>query len=196
MSFIVLCLTPVYSFLPGVYSVIYLYLTFYLTNDVSFLAHIQWMVMFTPLVPFWITIAYIICISTKHFYWFFSNYLKRRVVFNGVSFSTFEEAALCTFLLNKEMYLKLRSDVLLPLTQYNRYLALYNKYKYFSGAMDTTSYREAACCHLAKALNDFSNSGSDVLYQPPQISITSAVLQSGFRKMAFPSGKVEVVWYK
>lgn len=52
-------------------------------------------------------------------------------------------------------------------------------------------YREAACCHLAKALNDFSNSGSDVLYQPPQISITSAVLQSGFRKMAFPSGKVE-----
>lgn len=89
------------------------------------------------------------------------------------------------------MYLKLRSDVLLPLTQYNRYLALYNKYKYFSGAMDTTSYREAACCHLAKALNDFSNSGSDVLYQPPQISITSAVLQSGFRKMAFPSGKVE-----
>nr|UET69429.1 ORF1ab polyprotein [Severe acute respiratory syndrome coronavirus 2]UFC70430.1 ORF1ab polyprotein [Severe acute respiratory syndrome coronavirus 2]UFD46939.1 ORF1ab polyprotein [Severe acute respiratory syndrome coronavirus 2] len=191
MSFTVLCLTPVYSFLPGVYSVIYLYLTFYLTNDVSFLAHIQWMVMFTPLVPFWITIAYIICISTKHFYWFFSNYLKRRVVFNGVSFSTFEEAALCTFLLNKEMYLKLRSDVLLPLTQYNRYLALYNKYKYFSGAMDTTSYREAACCHLAKALNDFSNSGSDVLYQPPQISITSAVLQSGFRKMAFPSGKVE-----
>lgn len=94
-------------------------------------------------------------------------------------------------LLNKEMYLKLRSDVLLPLTQYNRYLALYNKYKYFSGAMDTTSYREAACCHLAKALNDFSNSGSDVLYQPPQTSITSAVLQSGFRKMAFPSGKVE-----
>uniref|UniRef100_UPI003F8D8F4E Non-structural protein 4 n=1 Tax=Severe acute respiratory syndrome coronavirus 2 TaxID=2697049 RepID=UPI003F8D8F4E len=93
------------------------------------------------------------------------------------SFSTFEEAALCTFLLNKEMYLKLRSDVLLPLTQYNRYLALYNKYKYFSGAMDTTSYREAACCHLAKALNDFSNSGSDVLYQPPQTSITSAVLQ-------------------
>ena len=57
--------------------------------------------------------------------------------------------------------------------------------------MDTTSYREDACCHLAKALNDFSNSGSDVLYQPPQTSITSAVLQSRFRKIAFPSGKVE-----
>nr|BDD37175.1 ORF1ab [Sarbecovirus sp.] len=191
MSFTVLCLTPAYSFLPGLYSVIYLYLTFYLTNDVSFLAHIQWMVMFTPIVPFWITIVYGFCISIKHCYWFFSNYLKRRVVFNGVSFSTFEEAALCTFLLNKEMYLKLRNEVLLPLSQYNRFLALYNKYKYYSGAMDTTSYREAACCHLAKALNDFSNSGSDVLYQPPQTSITSAVLQSGFRRMAFPSGKVE-----
>nr|UFP05062.1 ORF1ab polyprotein [Severe acute respiratory syndrome-related coronavirus] len=191
MSFTVLCLTPSYAFVPSVYSLLYLYFTFYLANDVSFLAHVQWFVMFTPLVPFWITVLYGLCVFLKHFYWFFSNYLKRRIVFDGVSFSTFEEAALCTFLLNKEMYLKLRSDVLLPLTQYNRYLALYNKYKYFSGAMDTTSYREAACCHLAKALNDFSNSGSDVLYQPPQTSITSAVLQSGFRKMAFPSGKVE-----
>lgn len=61
----------------------------------------------------------------------------------------------------------------------------------FNNGVLQVTYREAACCHLAKALNDFSNSGSDVLYQPPQISITSAVLQSGFRKMAFPSGKVE-----
>nr|WMT59352.1 ORF1ab polyprotein [Horseshoe bat sarbecovirus] len=191
MSFTILCLAPAYSFLPGVYSVIYLYLTFYFTNDVSFLAHLQWFAMFSPIVPFWITAIYVFCISLKHCHWFFNNYLRKRVMFNGVTFSTFEEAALCTFLLNKEMYLKLRSETLLPLTQYNRYLALYNKYKYFSGALDTTSYREAACCHLAKALNDFSNSGSDVLYQPPQTSITSAVLQSGFRKMAFPSGKVE-----
>nr|AID16712.1 orf1ab polyprotein [Bat SARS-like coronavirus] len=191
MSFTILCLAPAYSFLPGVYSVFYLYLTFYFTNDVSFLAHLQWFAMFSPIVPFWITAIYVFCISLKHCHWFFNNYLRKRVMFNGVTFSTFEEAALCTFLLNKEMYLKLRSETLLPLTQYNRYLALYNKYKYFSGALDTTSYREAACCHLAKALNDFSNSGADVLYQPPQTSITSAVLQSGFRKMAFPSGKVE-----
>ncbi|QVN46567.1 ORF1ab protein [Bat SARS-like coronavirus Khosta-1] len=191
LSFTILCLTPAYTFLPGIYSLLYLYLTFYFTNDVSFLAHLQWLAMFSPIVPFWITVTYVVCISIKHCHWFFSNYLKKRVVFNGVTFSTFEEAALCTFLLNKEMYLKLRSETLLPLTQYNRYLALYNKYKYFSGALDTTSYREAACCHLAKALNDFSNSGADVLYQPPQTSITSAVLQSGFRKMAFPSGKVE-----
>nr|ASO66808.1 replicase polyprotein 1a [Sarbecovirus sp.] len=191
MSFTILCLAPAYSFLPGVYSVFYLYLTFYFTNDVSFLAHLQWFAMFSSIVPFWITAIYVFCISLKHCHWFFNNYLKRRVMFNGVTFSTFEEAALCTFLLNKEMYLKLRSETLLPLTQYNRYLALYNKYKYFSGALDTTSYREAACCHLAKALNDFSNSGADVLYQPPQTSITSAVLQSGFKKMAFPSGKVE-----
>ncbi|AAR14802.1 putative orf1ab polyprotein [SARS coronavirus PUMC01] len=191
MSFTILCLVPAYSFLPGVYSVFYLYLTFYFTNDVSFLAHLQWFAMFSPIVPFWITAIYVFCISLKHCHWFFNNYLRKRVMFNGVTFSTFEEAALCTFLLNKEMYLKLRSETLLPLTQYNRYLALYNKYKYFSGALDTTSYREAACCHLAKALNDFSNSGADVLYQPPQTSITSAVLQSGFRKMAFPSGKVE-----
>nr|UZH24819.1 ORF1a polyprotein [Sarbecovirus sp.] len=191
LSFVVLCLTPAYTFLPGLYSFVYLYLTFYFTNDVSFLAHLQWIVMFSPIIPFWITTIYFVCIFVKHFHWFFNNYLRRRVVFDGVTFGTFEEASLCTFLLNKEVYLKLRSETLLPLTQYNRYLALYNKYKYFSGALDTASYREAACCHLAKALSDFSNSGNDVLYQPPQTSITSAVLQSGFRRMAFPSGRVE-----
>nr|UZH24830.1 ORF1a polyprotein [Sarbecovirus sp.] len=191
LSLVVLCLTPAYTFLPGLYSFVYLYLTFYFTNDVSFLAHLQWIVMFSPIIPFWITTIYFVCIFVKHFHWFFNNYLRRRVIFDGVTFGTFEEASLCTFLLNKEVYLKLRSETLLPLTQYNRYLALYNKYKYFSGALDTASYREAACCHLAKALSDFSNSGNDVLYQPPQTSITSAVLQSGFRRMAFPSGRVE-----
>nr|WCC63191.1 ORF1ab polyprotein [Bat Coronavirus HpHB20] len=190
-SFLVLCVSTQYPVLPTVYSILYFYMSLYMANEVSFIMHCSWCVMFVPIVPFWCTAVYITMTCSKHVYWFFQTFCKKNVVVHDATFSSFAEAALSTFMITRDVYVKLRAEAFLSAAQYNRYLSMFNRYKYFSGSMDTESYREAACCHLAKAMKDFSEQGSDILYQPPSCSLASAVLQSGIRKMSCPTGKVE-----
>nr|WDR17877.1 ORF1ab [Hipposideros armiger Coronavirus] len=191
LSFLVLCVSTQYPALPTVYSLLYFYTSLYVANEVSFVMHASWCVMFMPVVPFWCTVVYVTMTCSKHVYWFFQTFCKKRVVVHDATFGSFAEAATSTFMITREVFAKLRSEAFLSSAQYARYLSMFNRYKYFNGAMDTESYREAACCHLAKAMKDFSEQGSDILYQPPSCSLASAVLQSGIKKMACPTGKVE-----
>lgn len=93
-------------------------------------------------------------------------------------------------MITKDSYCKLKNS--LSDVAFNRYLSLYNKYRYYSGKMDTAAYREAACSQLAKAMDTFTNNnGSDVLYQPPTASVSTSFLQSGIVKMVNPTSKVE-----
>ncbi|ASL68940.1 replicase polyprotein 1ab [Hypsugo bat coronavirus HKU25] len=178
-----LCIVP--------YSALYYYATFYFTNEPAFIMHLSWFVMFGAVVPVWTSAMYVVAMCFRHCFWVLAYFSKKHVdVFtDGRLNCTFQEAAANIFVVNKDTYAALRNS--LNSDSYARYLGMYNKYKYFSGAMDTAAYREAAASHLAKALQTYSETGSDLLYQPPNCSITSGVLQSGLVKMAYPSGDVE-----
>nr|BBJ36006.1 ORF1ab polyprotein [Bat coronavirus] len=178
-----LCVVP--------YTALYYYATFYFTNEPAFIMHLSWFVMFGAVVPVWTTCLYVVAMCFRHFFWVLAYFSRKHVdVFtDGKLNCTFQEAAANIFVVNKDTYVALRNSINADV--YARYLAMFNKYKYFSGAMDTAAYREAAASHLAKALQTYSETGSDLLYQPPNCSITSGVLQSGLVKMSHPSGAVE-----
>nr|AVV62536.1 ORF1a [Middle East respiratory syndrome-related coronavirus] len=173
------------------YSALYYYATFYFTNEPAFIMHLSWFVMFSTVAPIWVLCLYVVAMCFRHFFWVLAYFSKKHVdVFtDGKLNCTFQEAAANIFVVNKDTYVALRNAINADV--YARYLAMFNKYKYFSGAMDTAAYREAAASHLAKALQTYSETGSDVLYQPPNCSITSGMLQSGLVKMSHPSGAVE-----
>lgn len=178
-----LCIVP--------YTALYYYATFYFTNEPAFIMHVSWYIMFGPIVPIWMTCVYTVAMCFRHFFWVLAYFSKKHVeVFtDGKLNCSFQDAASNIFVINKDTYAALRNS--LTNDAYSRFLGLFNKYKYFSGAMETAAYREAAACHLAKALQTYSETGSDLLYQPPNCSITSGVLQSGLVKMSHPSGDVE-----
>nr|AUM60023.1 ORF1ab polyprotein [Middle East respiratory syndrome-related coronavirus] len=186
-----LCFVVAYPFCIAPYTALYYYATFYFTNEPAFIMHVSWFVMFGAVVPMWMTCLYLVAMIFRHFFWVMAYFSRKHVtVFtDGRLNCTFQEAASNIFLITKDTYVALRNSISTDV--YARYLAMFNKYKYFSGAMDTAAYREAAASHLAKALQTFSETGSDVLYQPPNCSITSGVLQSGLVKMSHPSGAVE-----
>nr|USL83010.1 ORF1A polyprotein [Middle East respiratory syndrome-related coronavirus] len=178
-----LCIAP--------YSMLYYYATFYFTNEPACIMHVSWFVMFSAVAPAWMLCLYVVAMCFRHCFWVLAYFSRKHVdVFtDGKLNCSFQEAAGNIFVINKETYVALRNSITADV--YARYLAMFNKYKYYSGAMDTAAYREAAASHLCKALQTYSETGSDVLYQPPNCSITSGVLQSGLVKMSHPSGAVE-----
>nr|QRN68089.1 replicase polyprotein 1ab [Betacoronavirus Erinaceus] len=186
-----LCFVASNPFLIVPYSVFYYYSTFYVTNEPAVVMHASWLIMFFPIASVWLVCAYLAAICLRHCFWVLAYFSRKKVdVFtDGKLNCTFQEAAANIFVVNRDTYVALRNAISQDV--YNKYLGMFNKYKYFSGVMDTAAYREASAAHLAKALQVFSENGSDLLYQPPNCSIASSVLQSGLVKMAHPSGAVE-----
>ncbi|UJY53823.1 ORF1a [Pteropus rufus nobecovirus] len=189
LNTVVLCISTAVPMVAGLYSILYLYVTCYFTSDVSLLMHIMWIIMYFTVVPYWMVIVYLMVLLFRHSYWLYQTFFKRHITVGELTFHSFADAALQTFLIDKNTYLRLRRE--LSADQFTRYLNLFTKYKYFTGSMDTSVYREAACAHLVKALDSFSNNGGDLLYQPPRCSLAAAALQSGLVRMAHPSGAVE-----
>uniref|UniRef100_A0AB38ZDV9 ORF1a protein n=1 Tax=Eidolon bat coronavirus TaxID=2717680 RepID=A0AB38ZDV9_9NIDO len=189
LNLLVLCLESAYPLFPTVYAFVFLYATCYFTSDVSAIMHLSFMAMFTSVVPLWVTVLYIVVVVSRHTLWLASLCTRPTVTVGDLSFTSFQDASLQTFMLDKDVFLRLKREI--SAEMFARYLALFPKYKYYSGPMDTNAYREAACAHLAMALEKFSSTGGDVVYQPPRCSVTAASLQGGLAKMAHPSGPVE-----
>lgn len=196
LNTIFLCFSTAVPMLAGLYSVFYLYVTCYFTSDISFFMHLMWVLMYATVVPYWMVVVYILVLFFRHSYWLCQIFSKRTVVVGELTYHSFADAALQTFMIDKPTYLRLRRE--LTAEQFARYMSLYSKYKYFTGTIDTAAYREAACAHLVKALESFSVNGGDLLYQPPRCSLAAATLQtgiarlqSGLVRMAHPSGAIE-----
>nr|WIM49749.1 orf1a protein [Bovine coronavirus] len=188
VNFMMLFVFQVYPTLSCVYAICYFYATLYFPSEISVIMHLQWLVMYGTIMPLWFCLLYISVVVSNHAFWVFSY--CRRLGTSVRSDGTFEEMALTTFMITKDSYCKLKNS--LSDVAFNRYLSLYNKYRYYSGKMDTAAYREAACSQLAKAMDTFTNNnGSDVLYQPPTASVSTSFLQSGIVKMVNPTSKVE-----
>nr|UPG58703.1 ORF1ab polyprotein [Human coronavirus OC43]UTM04191.1 replicase polyprotein [Human coronavirus OC43] len=188
VNFMMLFVFQVYPILSCVYAICYFYATLYFPSEISVIMHLQWLVMYGTIMPLWFCLLYIAVVVSNHAFWVFSY--CRKLGTSVRSDGTFEEMALTTFMITKDSYCKLKNS--LSDVAFNRYLSLYNKYRYYSGKMDTAAYREAACSQLAKAMDTFTNNnGSDVLYQPPTASVSTSFLQSGIVKMVNPTSKVE-----
>nr|YP_009915676.1 nsp4 [Murine hepatitis virus]YP_009915691.1 nsp4 [Murine hepatitis virus]YP_009924334.1 nsp4 [Murine hepatitis virus]YP_009924345.1 nsp4 [Murine hepatitis virus] len=174
INFLMLFVFQVYPTLSCLYACFYFYTTLYFPSEISVVMHLQWLVMYGAIMPLWFCIIYVAVVVSNHALWLFSY--CRKIGTEVRSDGTFEEMALTTFMITKESYCKLKNSV--SDVAFNRYLSLYNKYRYFSGKMDTAAYREAACSQLAKAMETFNhNNGNDVLYQPPTASVTTSFLQ-------------------
>ncbi|YP_009944265.1 ORF1a polyprotein [Rodent coronavirus] len=188
VNFLMLFVFQVYPTLAIFYAAFYFYITLYFPSEISVVMHMQWLVMYGTIMPLWFCLLYIAIVISNHAFWVFSY--CRKVGTGMRSDGTFEETSLTTFMITKDSYCRLRNS--LSDVAFNKYLSLYNKYRYYSGKMDTAAYREAACAHLAKAMDTFTqNNGSDVLYQPPTASVSTSFLQSGIVKMVNPTSKVE-----
>nr|BCM88151.1 ORF1ab polyprotein [Equine coronavirus] len=188
VNFMMLFVFQVYPTFSCVYAICYFYATLYFPSEISVIMHLQWLVMYGTIMPLWFCLLYISVVVSNHAFWVFAY--CRRLGTSVHSDGTFEEMALTTFMITKDSYCKLKNS--LSDVAFNRYLSLYNKYRYYSGKMDTAAYREAACSQLAKAMDTFTNNnGSDVLYQPPTASVSTSFLQSGIVKMVNPTSKVE-----
>nr|BDB46534.1 orf1ab polyprotein [Human coronavirus HKU1] len=188
INFLMLFVFQVYPICACVYACFYFYVTLYFPSEISVIMHLQWIVMYGAIMPFWFCVTYVAMVIANHVLWLFSY--CRKIGVNVCNDSTFEETSLTTFMITKDSYCRLKNSV--SDVAYNRYLSLYNKYRYYSGKMDTAAYREAACSQLAKAMETFNhNNGNDVLYQPPTASVSTSFLQSGIVKMVSPTSKIE-----
>nr|USW46659.1 ORF1ab polyprotein [Rodent coronavirus] len=188
VNFLMLFVFQVYPTLACVYACFYFYVTLYFPSEISVIMHLQWIVMYGTIMPLWFCVLYVAIVVSNQALWLFSY--CRKIGTDVRSDGTFEEMALTTFMITKDSYCKLKNSV--SDVTYNRYLSLYNKYRYYSGKIDTAGYREAACSQLAKAMETFNhNNGNDVLYQPPAASVSTSFLQSGIVKMVSPTSKVE-----
>ncbi|QZL09680.1 ORF1a [plateatu pika coronavirus P83] len=101
---------------------------------------------------------------------------------------SFEHASRGTFVLNAHSCAKLVNEV--GQEKLDRYAANYARYRHYSGNPNEADYRAACFAWLAKAIKDYQLNPQDKLYCAPTVSYNS-VLQSGFRKIAQPSGLVE-----
>ncbi|YP_010229073.1 ORF1a polyprotein [Wigeon coronavirus HKU20] len=101
-------------------------------------------------------------------------------------FTSFSAASKSTFVIDTKKYVELMN---LAGSDFDAYLASYAKYRYYSGAADTSEYSKVCIAFLAKALDSFKAAGGtgSVLYTPPKL----AVVQSGIKKLLSPSGQVE-----
>uniref|UniRef100_A0AB39AG74 ORF1ab polyprotein n=9 Tax=Orthocoronavirinae TaxID=2501931 RepID=A0AB39AG74_9NIDO len=101
-------------------------------------------------------------------------------------FTSFASASKSTFVIDTKKYVELMN---LAGSDFDAYLASYAKYRYYSGAADTSEYGKVCIAFLAKALDSFKASGGtgSVLYTPPKL----AVVQAGIKKLLSPSGMVE-----
>ncbi|ACJ12043.1 orf1ab polyprotein [Bulbul coronavirus HKU11-796] len=106
-------------------------------------------------------------------------------------FSSFLEASKSTFVIDNDKYVILKD---LAGSDYDSYLASYNKYKYFSGTASDKDYDKVCMAFLAKALSAFREGGGSQLYTPPKLAVVQSLkakLQAGIKILLHPSGVVE-----
>lgn len=137
VNFMMLFVFQVYPTLSCVYAICYFYATLYFPSEISVIMHLQWLVMYGTIMPLWFCLLYISVVVSNHAFWVFAY--CRRLGTSVRSDGTFEEMALTTFMITKDSYCKLKNS--LSDVAFNRYLSLYNKYRYYSGKMDTAAYR-------------------------------------------------------
>lgn len=163
-----------------VYFGIYFYVTLTLTPLTRSIIYVFMFVTLTPHVSNIMLLAVGVIIVIYNLY----KYIRVVKYTASGNFASFSEAAKATFVLNNEKYVELMQ---LAGSDYDNFLASHARYRYFSGTADSAEYNKVCMSFLAKAMDNFKNSGGSVLYTPPKLG----VVQAGIKKLLSPSGIVE-----
>ncbi|ACJ12061.1 orf1ab polyprotein [Munia coronavirus HKU13-3514] len=166
--------------------VIYLYFVCTFSSVKRSVALFYFSVVMLPHVSNMQLLAVVVC---SIFYCLY-NYVYA-VTKTGGKFSSFLDASKSTFVIDNDKYVLLRD---LAGSDFDAYLASYNKYKYFSGTASDKDYDRVCMAFLAKALSSFREGGGSQLYTPPKLAVVQGVvskLQAGVKLLLHPSGVVE-----
>ncbi len=169
-----------------VYAIMYKAVSNTLQNSV--LLDIVYIIAHCTVTPWWLLVIYVVHTLYRVAPTLFQFNVSKALYCGNEFVGTFDTASMGTFLLDKHAAVKLLNSITPQLL--NDYANMYNKYKNMSGSVEQSDYSSACKAALAKALREFQQTGHDVLYMPPTISLTSK-LQAGLKKMCNPPGPLE-----
>nr|QIV13718.1 replicase polyprotein 1a [Infectious bronchitis virus] len=188
----VLCVHSYNSVLAVILLVLYCYLSLVTSRNTSIIMHCWLVFTFGLIVPAWIACCYlgfVLYAYTPFFFWCYGTTKNTRKLYDGNEFvGNYDLAAKSTFVIRGSEFVKLTNEIG---DKFDAYLSAYARLKYYSGTGSEQDYLQACRAWLAYALDQFRNSGVEMVYTPPRYSIGVSRLQAGFKKLVSPSSAVE-----
>lgn len=188
----VLCVHSYNSVLSVVLLVLYCYASLVTSRNTSIIMHCWLVFTFGLIVPIWIAccyLAFVLYIYTPLFFWCYGTTKNSLKLYEGNEFvGNYDLAAKSTFVIRSSEFVKLTNEVG---DKFEAYLSAYARLKYYSGTGSEQDYLQACRAWLAYALDQYRNSGVEIVYTPPRYSIGVSRLQAGFKKLVSPSSAVE-----
>nr|UKR46495.1 replicase polyprotein 1a [Avian coronavirus] len=188
----VLCVHSYNSVLAVVLLVLYCYASLVTSRNTSIIMHCWLVFTFGLIVPTWLACVYlgfILYMYTPLFFWCYGTTKNTRKLYDGNEFvGNYDLAAKSTFVIRGTEFVKLTNEIG---DKFESYLSAYARLKYYSGTGSEQDYLQACRAWLAYALDQYRNSGVEIVYTPPRYSIGVSRLQAGFKKLVFPSSAVE-----
>nr|UOF83223.1 replicase polyprotein 1ab [Infectious bronchitis virus] len=188
----VLCVHSYNSVLAVVLLVLYCYASLVTSRNTSIIMHCWLVFTFGLIVPTWLACVYlgfILYMYTPLFFWCYGTTKNTRKLYDGNEFvGSYDLAAKSTFVIRGSEFVKLTNEIG---DKFEAYLAAYARLKYYSGTGSEQDYLQACRAWLAYALDQYRNSGVEIVYTPPRYSIGVSRLQAGFKKLVSPSSAVE-----
>nr|APW81991.1 1a [Infectious bronchitis virus] len=188
----VLCVHSYNSVLAVILLVLYCYASLVTSRNTSIIMHCWLVFTFGLIVPMWIAccyLAFVLYVYTPFFFWCYGTTKNTRKLYDGNEFvGNYDLAAKSTFVIRGPEFVKLTNEIGDKL---DAYLSAYARLKYYSGTGSEQDYLQACRAWLAYALDQYRNSGVEMVYTPPRYSIGVSRLQAGFKKLVSPSSAVE-----
>nr|AOC59722.1 1a pol protein [Infectious bronchitis virus] len=188
----ILCVHSYNSVLAVILLVLYCYASLVTNRNTSIIMHCWLVFTFGLIVPMWIACCYlsfVLYVYTPFFFWCYGTTKNTRKLYDGNEFvGNYDLAAKSTFVIRGSEFVKLTNEIG---DKFDAYLSAYARLKYYSGTGSEQDYLQACRAWLAYALDQYRNSGVEMVYTPPRYSIGVSRLQAGFKKLVFPSSAVE-----
>nr|AXQ05190.1 ORF1a [Avian coronavirus] len=188
----ILCVHSYNSVVAVILLVIYCYASLVTSRNTAIIMHCWLVFTFGLIVPIWLAccyLAFVLYMYTPLFFWCYGTTKNTRKLYDGNEFvGTYDLAAKSTFVIRGPEFVKLTNEIG---DKFEHYLSAYARLKYYSGTGSEQDYLQACRAWLAYALDQYRNSGVEIVYTPPRYSIGVSRLQAGFKKLVSPSSAVE-----
>nr|BDE26447.1 1a polyprotein [Infectious bronchitis virus] len=188
----VLCVHSYNSVLAVILLVLYCYASLVTSRNTAIIMHCWLVFTFGLIVPTWLACCYlgfILYMYTPLVFWCYGTTKNTRKLYDGNEFvGNYDLAAKSTFVIRGTEFVKLTNEIG---DKFEAYLSAYARLKYYSGTGSEQDYLQACRAWLAYALDQYRNSGVEIVYTPPRYSIGVSRLQAGFKKLVFPSSAIE-----
>nr|ARS22468.1 ORF 1ab [Infectious bronchitis virus] len=188
----VLCVHSYNSVLAVILLVLYCYASLVTSRNTAIIMHCWLVFTFGLIVPIWLACCYlgfVLYMYTPLVLWCYGTTKNTRKLYDGNEFvGNYDLAAKSTFVIRGSEFVKLTNEIG---DKFEAYLSAYARLKYYSGTGSEQDYLQACRAWLAYALDQYRNSGVEIVYTPPRYSIGVSRLQAGFKKLVFPSSAVE-----